>query len=109
MDGQELYDELNEQKEMDALEAAIEREAAALVQELKYLLPIKTGNLRNNAFRLEKIPGGFQLFIDDVNDIGVGAPYAKYPNLKKKLDKIWPVLVQKFVTLLAASIGGVVE
>jgi hypothetical protein len=104
MNGEELYTQLDDQLEMDILAAQIESEAAALIKELKYLLPIKTGNLRNDAFKMVKTADGFELYLDEII-----APYVKHPNLKKKLNKIWPQLVQQFVVLLAATIGGTVE
>jgi len=99
-----LQDKLNEQLELEALAAAIQREAYAIMKEVKVLLPIKTGNLRNNSLRLVETSEGFEIYLDDII-----APYIEYPNLKAKLDVIWPDLVNKFTTLLAASIGGTIE
>jgi hypothetical protein len=100
----DIYTNLNEQLEMETMARVVELEARILMDRLRLLLPIKTGNLRNNSFRMVKTAEGFDLFLDEMI-----APYIKYPNLQKKLDVIWPQLVEQFTLELAAALNGSVE
>jgi hypothetical protein len=100
----DIYDNLNEQLEMEMLARIIETEARTIMERLRVLLPIKTGNLRNNSFRMVKTSEGFDLYLDEMI-----APYIKYPNLKKKLDVIWPQLVEQFTLQLAAATNATIE
>lgn len=67
---------------------------------VKPMLPIKTGNLRNNALKVLRTEDGqYEIYIDTLI-----APYVQYPNVKKIIDKVWPTLVARFQQQLETTI-----
>jgi len=82
--------------------------ASASKNRLKPMLPIKTGNLRENAFKVRPTPGeesNWGVYIDEAV-----APYVKYPNVKRIIDQQWPLIRAKFQNNMkgyeAALTGG---
>jgi len=69
---------------------------------VKPMLPIKTGNLRNNAFKAFKGP---DTRWDLTIDFSV-APYAQYPNVKRIIDANWAMIKQRFYDNMQATIGN---
>lgn len=47
--------------------------------------PYKTGNLRNNGYKLVKTDSGYKIYIDET-----AAPYAQYLDSKPKIKREYP-------------------
>jgi hypothetical protein len=79
--------------------------AEAARKNVARMLPKKTGNLRDNAFKYNKVKNNYKLYIDYKV-----APYAQYPNVKKIIDSNWSSINKRFQDQIAqkqATQGGV--
>jgi len=86
------------------LEQAVQAAAIRSKSTIKNLLPRKTGNLQDNAFKIKYVRDGIELYIDETI-----APYVKYPNVKRIIDEVWPIILNRFAQDIAVAINGRVE
>ena len=65
---------------MDAkMDLAISMAIARASMSVRKILPRRSGNLADKAFRVKETRDGWEIYIDDLI-----APYANYPNVKKE-------------------------
>jgi hypothetical protein len=89
-------------KQMETWDTGIDQFAADKAKNfVKPMLPIKTGNLRNNALKVRKNGDTWEIYIDSLI-----APYVDYPNVKKIIDANWPIIRQRFEENIRATIGA---
>lgn len=87
---------------MDAkMDLAISMAIARASMTVRKILPRRSGNLADNAFRVKETKDGWEIYIDDLI-----APYANYPNVKKKLEAMMPIIINRFVQDIAAAVNG---
>jgi len=99
-----MYENINKKLEMEIVEKMVKAEIIITMREVRRFLPIKTGKLRFEAFTLRETSEGYEVYLDQLI-----APYIKYPNLKAKLDVIWPALVESFAQRLAVRLDSYLE
>lgn len=90
-------------KQMETWDTSIDQFGAEKAKNyVKPMLPIKTGNLRNNALKIRKNEmDEWEIYIDSMV-----APYVQYPNVKRIVDQNWPLIRQRFEDNIKATIGA---
>jgi hypothetical protein len=90
-------------KQMETFDTAIDKFAAEKAKNyVKPMLPIKTGNLRNNALKVRLTQDGiYEIYIDYLV-----APYAQYPNVDRIIQANWPIIRTRFENSLYGTIAA---
>lgn len=71
-------------------------------EEVRPFLPIKTGNLRNNAYKIRRTSNGWSVIVDHRT-----APYAEFLDSKEKTNGWWDEkAIEKFYEILNRKLQG---